>query len=125
MPPQEKPLSSGLVCPLCKKLFKDAVLITCCGTSYCNECITNELFDSGSRKCPNCGAAVEKYESAIIENSAMRRAVTDWQRSDSSANSTASAANTTISPDVNRDRSSEITESEKVGLLLWLKCLRL
>ena len=27
-----------LQCPMCKKLLHDAVLIPCCGTSYCDEC---------------------------------------------------------------------------------------
>jgi len=27
-----------LQCPICKKLFKDAVVTPCCGVSYCDEC---------------------------------------------------------------------------------------
>lgn len=32
------PVPDNLRCPLCQKIFKDAVLISCCGKSYCDEC---------------------------------------------------------------------------------------
>lgn len=34
--PQEVP--DDLVCNICKDLFTDAVMIPCCGTSFCDEC---------------------------------------------------------------------------------------
>lgn len=34
--PQEIP--EDLVCNICKDLFTDAVMIPCCGTSFCDEC---------------------------------------------------------------------------------------
>ncbi|KAL5961862.1 E3 ubiquitin-protein ligase RBBP6 [Taenia solium] len=108
VPPQERTPSAGLVCPLCKKLLKDAVIITCCGTSYCNECITNHCFVAGSQKCPNCGAPAEKYDSAIIENAAMRRAVTDWLR----AGSSPEVSNQRVSPEVVQTKGTP--EPEKV-----------
>ena len=33
-----KEVPAALQCPMCKKLFNDAVLVPCCGTSYCDEC---------------------------------------------------------------------------------------
>nr|CDS15367.1 retinoblastoma binding protein [Echinococcus granulosus] len=108
VPPQERTPSAGLVCPLCKKLLKEAVIITCCGTSYCNECITNHCFVAGSQKCPNCGAPAEKYDSAIIENAAMRRAVTDWLR----AGSSPEVSNQRFSPEVIQTKGTP--EPEKV-----------
>nr|CDS30172.1 retinoblastoma binding protein [Hymenolepis microstoma] len=77
--PPEKPIpSEGLLCPLCKNICKSAVLVTCCGTSYCSECITNYCFVDGHHKCPNCGAPKEKLESSIVENASLRRAIEDF-----------------------------------------------
>lgn len=111
VPPQERMPSAGLVCPLCKKLLKDAVIITCCGTSYCNECITNHCFVLGSKKCPNCGSPTEKYDSAIIENAAVRQAVLDWSRSGNSLEVT----NHVAQPEVVLTNST--SEPEKVCFL--------
>lgn len=33
---QEVP--EDLICSICKDLFTDAVMIPCCGTSFCDEC---------------------------------------------------------------------------------------
>ena len=44
----------NLQCPLCNKVFKDASLIACCGTSYCDHCIRDRLMEDGFR-CPTCG----------------------------------------------------------------------
>ena len=33
-----KEIPAPLQCPMCKKLLNDAVVIPCCGTSYCDEC---------------------------------------------------------------------------------------
>ena len=39
LPSQEKPKIPGeLVCPVCKDLLRDAVVISCCGSSFCDEC---------------------------------------------------------------------------------------
>ncbi|VUZ42190.1 unnamed protein product [Hymenolepis diminuta] len=82
--PPEKPVpSEGLLCPLCKNICKAAVLVTCCGTSYCSECITNYCFVDGHHKCPNCGAPKEKLETSIVENASLRRAIEDFLLIDS------------------------------------------
>lgn len=43
----------GLECPLDKRLFVDPTKTPCCNTTYCNECITNALLESGLT-CPSC-----------------------------------------------------------------------
>ena len=37
-PPREVEIPEELICKLCKELFKDAVVIPCCGDSFCDEC---------------------------------------------------------------------------------------
>lgn len=44
----------GLECSIDKRLFVDPTKTPCCNTTYCNDCITNSLLDSGLT-CPNCG----------------------------------------------------------------------
>ncbi|VDP26653.1 unnamed protein product [Schistosoma margrebowiei] len=79
--PQERNPPKQLVCPLCNKLFSDAVLVSCCGTTYCNECIMGHVFDSqvlGSHKCPNCDAVLTDHESSVFENALVRSLIRDW-----------------------------------------------
>lgn len=35
---EEEPIPDELICLLCKDLLVDAVVIPCCGNSYCDEC---------------------------------------------------------------------------------------
>jgi hypothetical protein len=42
-----------LQCPICHKLFQDAVKTPCCSTTYCQECLHNHLSDNDF-VCPNC-----------------------------------------------------------------------
>lgn len=40
LPPVEKKqeIPDDLICSICKDLFTDAVMIPCCGSSFCDEC---------------------------------------------------------------------------------------
>lgn len=40
-PPIEKKqeIPDDLICSICKDLFTDAVMIPCCGSSFCDECV--------------------------------------------------------------------------------------
>ena len=49
---KEIPIPEEMRCPICSKLINDAVLILCCQTSYCDNCIRNELIETGI--CPKC-----------------------------------------------------------------------
>lgn len=40
------PVPDDLRCPLCEKLFKDAVSIPCCGESYCDECMYIKSYNN-------------------------------------------------------------------------------
>ncbi|CAL8101692.1 unnamed protein product [Calicophoron daubneyi] len=79
--PKERTPPKQFICPLCSELFKDAVLVSCCGTTYCNECIMGHVFDAevlGSHKCPNCGAVLTDHESSVFENALVRSMIRDW-----------------------------------------------
>lgn len=46
LPPVEKKqeIPEDLICSICKDLFTDAVMIACCGSSFCDECKFVHLF---------------------------------------------------------------------------------
>ncbi|KAI8818207.1 DWNN domain-containing protein, partial [Fimicolochytrium jonesii] len=71
------PVPDELACPICKKLLRDAVLIPCCGTSYCDECIRTHLLDNEDPaqrlKCPNCHS--DQSPDHLIPNKSLRQAV--------------------------------------------------
>ncbi|NWX08084.1 RBBP6 ligase, partial [Caloenas nicobarica] len=62
--PAEPPSSSSfadddsvpdeLLCLICKDIVTDAVVIPCCGNSYCDECIRTALLESKEHTCPMC-----------------------------------------------------------------------
>ena len=43
---EEKNIPGELLCSLCKDILRDAVVIQCCGNSFCDECkpANNDLF---------------------------------------------------------------------------------
>ena len=57
VPEQEKvpkrTTPSGLTCPLCKNIVKDASQVRCCRATFCDDCIRSELFES-EHVCPQC-----------------------------------------------------------------------
>eukprot|EP00794_Sanderia_malayensis_P008958 gene8957-9912_t len=67
-----KAVPKELQCPMCKKLFHDAVVIPCCGTSYCDECIRNYLIDNDFA-CPSC--KTNSSPDDLIPNKSLRQAV--------------------------------------------------
>lgn len=78
------PTNPQLVCPIDKKLFRDAVKTPCCSTTYCEECIQSHLLERDFL-CPNCEckvpgldkvskdedarSAVARYIEGVIEDS--------------------------------------------------------
>lgn len=72
---QKKEIPEDLVCSICKSIFKDAVMIPCCGSSFCDECIRTALLESDENECPEC---LERGTSpgSLIPNRFLRNAVT-------------------------------------------------
>lgn len=50
---QQLSVPDYLLCEQCKDIMNDAVVISCCGKSFCDECIRNYLIDNQLR-CPAC-----------------------------------------------------------------------
>ncbi|VEN43520.1 unnamed protein product [Callosobruchus maculatus] len=47
-------IPEDLICSICNDLLTDAVMIPCCGNSFCDECIRFVLLDSEDHECPDC-----------------------------------------------------------------------
>lgn len=109
LPPIEKKqeIPDDLICSICKDLFTDAVMIPCCGSSFCDECkknvtllniLTNfisiikikiccfqlqlgvrtALLESEDNECPDCN---EKGSSpgSLIPNRFLRNSVNSFK----------------------------------------------
>ncbi|XP_068674957.1 E3 ubiquitin-protein ligase RBBP6-like isoform X1 [Montipora foliosa] len=72
-----KKVPSELKCPTCSNLLTDAVLIPCCGTSYCDDCIRNYLLEN-EQTCPSCGIENVSPDSLVI-NKQLRQAVNTFK----------------------------------------------
>ncbi|XP_069566073.1 E3 ubiquitin-protein ligase RBBP6-like isoform X1 [Brachyistius frenatus] len=85
--PQEKPESeaevdpipSELLCVICQDLLSDAVVIPCCGNSYCDDCIRSALLDSENHVCPTCSQS-EVSPDTLIANKFLRQAVNNFKK---------------------------------------------
>ncbi|GAA6043057.1 hypothetical protein JCM8097_005138 [Rhodosporidiobolus ruineniae] len=55
------PTDPDLTCPICSKLLRDAVLTPCCSTSFCDECVSNQLLDN-DLLCPECETRVKSLD---------------------------------------------------------------
>lgn len=56
-PPVQEPkpeIPEDLLCSICSDLLTDAVMIPCCGNSFCDECIRSCLLESEEHECPDC-----------------------------------------------------------------------
>lgn len=52
------PSDPKLACSVCNKLLRDAVRTPCCGTLFCQDCITNSLLEHDFQ-CPECEKRVK------------------------------------------------------------------
>ncbi|XP_028313242.1 E3 ubiquitin-protein ligase RBBP6-like [Gouania willdenowi] len=72
------PIPDNLLCPICTKLMIDAVLMPCCGNSYCDECIRTALLDSEDHVCFTCKQSDVSPDS-ITANYYLRKVVNDYK----------------------------------------------
>jgi len=70
-----KQVEESLKCPLCRGLFREAMLAPCCGASFCNSCAIERLCHHGpsDSKCPNCDKTLMAHK--LIPNDALRNQV--------------------------------------------------
>ncbi|KAL1378318.1 hypothetical protein pipiens_020302, partial [Culex pipiens pipiens] len=74
VPEEKQVIPEDLICAICKDLFTDAVMIPCCGSSFCDECVRTALLESEDNECPDCK---EKGSSpgSLIPNRFLRNSV--------------------------------------------------
>ncbi|CAL1280836.1 unnamed protein product, partial [Larinioides sclopetarius] len=83
--PQDEPVvepeaevPEELLCMVCKDLLQDAVLIPCCGNSFCDECVRQVLLESENHECPICHE-INVSPNTLIPNRFLRTAVLNYK----------------------------------------------
>ncbi|XP_075942602.1 uncharacterized protein LOC142945120 isoform X2 [Anarhichas minor] len=76
---EEDPVPEELLCLICLDLLSDAVVIPCCGNSYCDDCIRTALLDSEEHVCPTCSQS-EVSPDTLIANKFLRQAVDNFKK---------------------------------------------
>ncbi|ELU15719.1 hypothetical protein CAPTEDRAFT_175258 [Capitella teleta] len=74
---EESAIPKELLCALCNDLLSDAVVIACCGNSFCDECIRDSLLDSETHTCPVCEKP-DQSPDKLIPNRFLRTAVNNY-----------------------------------------------
>ncbi|XP_037545647.1 E3 ubiquitin-protein ligase RBBP6 isoform X2 [Nematolebias whitei] len=72
------PIPDELLCPICNDLMTDAVVIPCCGNSYCDDCIRTFLLDSEEHICFTCKQSDVSPDN-LIANKFLRQAVNNFK----------------------------------------------
>ncbi|XP_018568160.1 E3 ubiquitin-protein ligase RBBP6 isoform X2 [Anoplophora glabripennis] len=73
--PEPKPeIPEDLLCNICSDLLTDAVMIPCCGNSFCDECIRSVLLESEDHECPDCHEK-DISPGTLIPNRFLRKSV--------------------------------------------------
>ncbi|XP_029914386.1 E3 ubiquitin-protein ligase RBBP6-like isoform X2 [Myripristis murdjan] len=75
---EEEQAPDELLCLICKDLLNDAVVIPCCGNSYCDDCIRTALLESEEHVCPTCSQS-DVSPDALIANKFLRQAVNNYK----------------------------------------------
>ncbi|CAB1447733.1 unnamed protein product [Pleuronectes platessa] len=76
---EEDPIPEELLCLICHDLLSDAVVIPCCGNSYCDDCIRTTLLDSEEHVCPTCSQS-DVSPDTLIANKFLRQAVNNFKK---------------------------------------------
>nr|XP_034379256.1 E3 ubiquitin-protein ligase RBBP6-like [Arvicanthis niloticus] len=72
------PIPEELLCLICRDIPTDAVVIPCCGNSYCDECIRTALLESDEHTCPTCHEN-DVSPDALVANKSLRQAVNNFK----------------------------------------------
>ncbi|XP_063904120.1 E3 ubiquitin-protein ligase RBBP6-like isoform X2 [Zophobas morio] len=71
-------IPEDLVCSICSDLLTDAVMIPCCGNSFCDECIRSFLLESEEHECPDCHEK-DISPATLIPNRFLRNSVANFK----------------------------------------------
>ncbi|XP_049819824.1 E3 ubiquitin-protein ligase RBBP6 isoform X2 [Aethina tumida] len=71
-------IPEDLVCSICSDLLSDAVMIPCCGNSFCDECIRSCLLESEDHECPDCHEK-DISPGTLIPNRFLRTSVANFK----------------------------------------------
>ncbi|XP_063178316.1 E3 ubiquitin-protein ligase RBBP6-like [Chroicocephalus ridibundus] len=74
----DDPIPDELLCAICRDTITDAVVIPCCGNSFCGECIRTALLQSEEHTCPACHQA-DVSPDALVANKCLRQAVNNFK----------------------------------------------
>uniref|UniRef100_UPI00402BA301 E3 ubiquitin-protein ligase RBBP6-like n=1 Tax=Arvicanthis niloticus TaxID=61156 RepID=UPI00402BA301 len=66
------PIPEELLCLICRDIPTDAIVIPCCGNSYCDECIRTALLESDEHTCPTCHEN-DVSPDALVANKSLRQ----------------------------------------------------
>ncbi|KAJ8923332.1 hypothetical protein NQ315_001890 [Exocentrus adspersus] len=74
VPEPKTEIPEDLLCNICSDLLTDAVMIPCCGNSFCDECIRSVLLESEDHECPDCHEK-DISPGTLIPNRFLRKSV--------------------------------------------------
>ncbi|XP_064632657.1 E3 ubiquitin-protein ligase RBBP6-like [Lineus longissimus] len=77
-PKPEEKIPTELLCQLCNDILNDAVVIPCCGNSYCDECVRDALLATDDHICPGC-KEIDVSPDKLIANQFLRKAVMNFK----------------------------------------------
>ncbi|KAK4874540.1 hypothetical protein RN001_013900 [Aquatica leii] len=116
-PPEEKrpEIPDDLLCSLCSDLLTDAVMIPCCGDSYCDECIRSCLLESEDHECPACHER-DISPGTLIPNRYLRNSVANFKSTTGYVKRLVykPPPNPTKEPEVEIDITKELPSSETI-----------
>ncbi|KAG5887269.1 hypothetical protein JTB14_015706 [Gonioctena quinquepunctata] len=78
VPEPKLEIPEELVCGICSDLLTDAVMIPCCGNSFCDECIRGVLLESEDHECPDCHEK-DISPDTLIPNRFLRKSVANFK----------------------------------------------
>lgn len=81
---EKREIPEELICTICKGIFRDAVMVPCCGSSFCDDCVRTALLESEDNECPDCKEK-ETSPGTLIPNRFLRKSVIDFLAESSNA----------------------------------------
>ncbi|CAB0030024.1 unnamed protein product [Trichogramma brassicae] len=71
----QTPIPKEIICPICKEILNDAVMIACCAMTFCHECISTYLVESEDPAMPALQGKRDVSPEQCWPNRYLRKAV--------------------------------------------------